>query len=100
MAKSIALDSQHASIIRAVLLARIPQNRVWMFGSRVGSLSKPHSDVDLVIIDPPSVSENTLALLKLDFEESNLPIRIDVCVWSQISVELQQIIKHSYVELS
>ncbi len=100
MVKAIALDSKHASMIRAVLLARIPKNRVWMFGSRVGSLSKPHSDVDLVIIDPPSVPENMLALLKLDFEESNLPIRVDVCVWSQIPVELQQIIEHSYIELS
>ncbi len=99
MTEAAALESRHLGIIRAVLSARIPNNRVWAFGSRAGGLPKPHSDIDLVIIDPPAVSENTFALIKLDFEESNLPFRVDVCVWSQIPASLQQTIQNSHVEL-
>ena len=99
MTDAVAFETRHLEIIRAVLSDRIPNNRVWIFGSRAGGVPKPYSDIDLVIIDPPAVAENTFALMKLDFEESNLPFRVDVCVWSQIPTSLQQSIQSSHVEL-
>lgn len=100
MDKVPILEPKHEEIIRSLLAMRVPKNEVWIFGSRAGKTPKPHSDVDLVVIDNPAVSEIVLAKLKLDFEESNLPFRVDVLLWSNLSPAFQLLIESSHFVLS
>ncbi|NBW82979.1 nucleotidyltransferase domain-containing protein [bacterium] len=79
-----------------IIKSHLENNEVWLHGSRSGDSPKPHSDVDLVIIDPPLVSQKTLSLLKLDFEDSNLPFRVDISLWSELTESFQEIIKDKH----
>lgn len=94
----IKMDKAHELLVRSLVKTMLPQNPVWAFGSRVHGTPKPHSDLDLVIIDPPVVPPEKLALLKLDLEESDLPFRVDVLIWSELNVEFKNIIKKNDIE--
>ncbi|MGB4544415.1 MAG: nucleotidyltransferase domain-containing protein [Smithellaceae bacterium] len=66
---------------------------VFAFGSRVSGKAKPYSDLDLVVKEKNRIPINTLARLKEDFEESDIPFRVEILDWNGISRELQNIIK-------
>lgn len=97
MSVEIVLEARHAAIVRSILSQFVPVNEVWVFGSRAGGSPKPHSDLDLVIIDSPTFSENQLSELKFQFEESNLPFRVDVCLWSSLDAGFRESIQRSHV---
>jgi predicted nucleotidyltransferase len=97
MPESLILQDRHANIVRSILIELVPQNEVWAFGSRAGGVPKPHSDLDLVIVDPPMVSESVFANLKLRFEESDLPFRVDVSVLSNLEAAFQAAVKQRHV---
>ncbi len=99
MHKSVALEPKHKEIIHGILATNVPCNEVWVFGSRAGEAPKPHSDVDLVIIDDPVVSQALLADINLAFEESNLPFRVDVVLWSELSPAFRQRIESNHIRL-
>jgi uncharacterized protein len=97
MPKSVTLEQRHANIVRRILREHVPRKEVWAFGSRAGGSPKPHTDLDLVIVDPPLISESVFARLKLHFEESALPFRVDVSVLSALAVSLQLAIKQQHI---
>jgi predicted nucleotidyltransferase len=99
MAEVLRIEKRHLEIMMKILTAYVEKNQVWVFGSRSGGSPKPHSDVDLVIIDPPLVSEKTLSSIKLELEDSDLPFRVDVSIWSQLSGHLQKSIETKHAIL-
>lgn len=66
---------------------------MFAFGSRVSGKAKPYSDLDLVVKEKNRIPINTLARLKEDFEESDIPFRVEILDWNGISREFQNIIK-------
>jgi len=96
MTQPILIEENHQTIIRSILQAYIRDNLVWIYGSRLKGNPKPHSDVDLVIVDPPHVSEETLSQIKLSLEESDLPYRVDVSLWSQLSAQFKQLVEEKH----
>ena len=101
MTEHLLIEKRHQEIMTNILKYYVAKNQVWVFGSRSGGSPKPHSDVDLVIIDPPLISEKTLSLIRLELDDSNLPFRVDVSVWSQLSERFQRSVeaKHSILYL-
>lgn len=74
----IDLRPEYLEIIKFILKKNIPEIEVMAFGSRVTGKPKSYSDLDLVIRGENKLALNKLALLKSDFEESDLPFRIDI----------------------
>lgn len=67
--------------VRAILQAHVPDCEAWVFGSRVDAPRKPCSDLDLAVIGTAERPTRRLALLAYAFEESDLPIKVDVIDW-------------------
>lgn len=55
---------------------------VKVFGSRATGLARPASDLDLVIFPPAPPKE--LNGLRAEFDDSDLPIEVDVLAWDDI----------------
>lgn len=75
---TLVLEPRHRAIVCAIVRRRAPSARVFVFGSRATGTPKPHADLDLLLraeapLDPLAVAE-----LCADFEESDLPFRVDV----------------------
>ncbi len=79
--------------VHDVLARHLPGYEVWAFGSRVhGQHLKPFSDLDLIIIDSPPISLDTLASVKTAFSDSQLPFRVDVLSWAGTSEQFRKIV--------
>ena len=83
---SIDLEPRLLQQVRMILREHVPECEVWAFGSRVGAASaKRFSDLDLAVVSTVALPTRRLALLANAFEESNLPLRVDVVDWQSTS---------------
>lgn len=75
-------------IILQILKRHLPKStQVWVFGSRAKNNAKPFSDLDLAIdLNGETLSLQLLANLAFDFEESDLPYKVDIVDWNSISL--------------
>ncbi|MCC7163593.1 MAG: restriction endonuclease subunit S [Anaerolineae bacterium] len=79
--------------IKRILAARVPDFEARAYGSRYRWTAKEYSDLDLAIVGerPPTPIE--MANLRADFEDSDLPFRVDVLDWQTISPEYRRVIE-------
>lgn len=78
--------------VRALLARRLPEREVRVFGSRATGRAKPHSDLDLVVMGDAPVDDRVRAELMADFDDSDLPFRVDLLVWGEAPPALRQTI--------
>ena len=89
----LQIETRHQQIIQQIL-ARYPY-QFYAYGSRVKSQAKKYSDLDLCFYE--EIPWNTLSHLKEDFEESDLPFKVDLVYWEWMDPEFQKIIKRDLV---
>ncbi|MFH1116508.1 MAG: nucleotidyltransferase domain-containing protein [Pseudomonadota bacterium] len=92
----IDIRPDHLEIVKAILRKHVPDAEVRVFGSRVTSTAKDHSDLDLAIVNEKPLDFRTKALLEEAFEESDLPFRVDVVDWAAVGEEFRRIIAGRY----
>lgn len=96
----IQLPTAHLTLVQAILADHVPQARVLAFGSRVSSTPRKYSDLDLAIIQSEPLSLRTIRRLKNAFEDSDLPICVDVVDWNQADSAFKAMVtKQGMVEL-
>lgn len=83
--------------VKRILTQYVPDSTVWAFGSRVTGTAKPFSDLDLAVITEQPLSLERMASIKDAFDDSDLPIRVDVVDWAATSASFQEIIRRNYV---
>lgn len=85
----LVLSSKHVEIVRAILRTHVPHHRAYVFGSRVVTNAadrarlKRHSDLDLAL-DGPRLKPAQAFALREAFSESDLPMRVDAVVASDL----------------
>ena len=80
---AISLSNRQSEIVSKILAQRLDKiGEVKVYGSRATGHARPGSDLDLVIYPP--ISERDLTDLWTAFEESDLPITVDLTVWDRI----------------
>lgn len=82
--RTIDLTSSQRAIVADILASvRGRIGEVKVYGSRATGRARPGSDLDLVVFPPAPQTE--LDELRLAFEESFLPIAVDVVAWDDIA---------------
>lgn len=99
--KNVQLDlkAQDLTLVREILHSHVPCCTVWAFGSRVLGTAKPTSDLDLAILDLPSADSKQIDLLREAFEESHLPMKVDVLDWNKTGESFRRIIEKQKIVL-
>lgn len=92
----IDLNPKHFETVQHILAKHVPGYEVRAFGSRVKWTAKDYSDLDLAIVGSKPLTLRQTGQLAEAFEESNLPIRVDVLDWHTISEEFKKIITEEY----
>ena len=95
----IDLNPNHLATVKAILAEHVAGCEVRAFGSRATWTARDYSDLDLDLAvhgDRP-LDWRTLGRLKEAFEESDLPMRVDVLDWHTISERFHRQIQHDYV---
>lgn len=87
------LEPRHLKIVMDIL-KKYPYT-FYAFGSRVRGTQKRLSDLDLCWIDP--IPKREYFQIEEDFEESDLPYKVDLIDWNNCSEAFQNIIKKDLV---
>ncbi len=97
MTGSIDLNPNHLAIVLGILAEHVPECEVRAFGSRASWTSRDYSDLDLAVVGEGKLHWRALARLKEAFEESRLPMQVDVLDWHGISESFREMIEGEYV---
>ena len=90
------LSPQSVDIIKKIMQEYVPGCEVRVFGSRVNGTAKKYSDLDLVIVGEEKIPTRKMNALREAFEDSDLPIRVDVLDWHAISSDFRVIIEKRF----
>lgn len=80
------IEDRHLKIVKQIL--SLYPYTFYAFGSRVKGTPRRFSDLDICFIE--EIPWNVRAHLDNDFEESDLPFKIDVIDWKSCSQEFKQ----------
>lgn len=92
MRAMIDLSPVHLAIVERILAKHVPEYEVRGFGSRATWNAKDYSDLDLAVVGDEPLPSRTLSSLKEAFEESRLPMRVDVIDWNAIAEGFRELI--------
>lgn len=86
MNKNLFLEPEVLFEIQKILKAHLPKDAaVWVFGSRATGKIKRFSDVDIAIDLNHKLSSALLADLTEAFDASDIPYKVDIVDWHNIS---------------
>ena len=97
MTGSIDLNPNYLATVERILAEHVPDCEVRAFGSRANWTAKDYSDLDLAVVGEGPLDWRTLADLKEAFEESDLPMRVDVLDWHDTAESFRDVIERGYV---
>ena len=97
MSGSVDLNPDCMETVMRILAEHVPECEVRAFGSRATWTAKGHSDLDLAIVGEGPLDRRTLGRLEEAFEESSLPMRVDVLDWHAISESFREVIERDCV---
>ena len=95
----IDLGPHDLEVVKRVLRDHVPDCEVRVFGSRAKWTAKDYSDLDLALVGESELGSDTLARLREAFEDSSLPMRVDVLDWHGISSTFRSVIERDCIEL-
>jgi predicted nucleotidyltransferase len=77
-ASMLDLTAEQRKTLRSIMARHIPGRAVRAFGSRVSGRAWHYSDLDLVVMGSEALLALTVATLRADLEDSDLPFRVDL----------------------
>lgn len=92
--KSIHVEPRHHKIISEIV--KEFGFETFVYGSRATGKHRPYSDLDLCIKGSPD--KRTLRQFQDALEESDLPYKVDVVLWTEISDEFKQKIEKDLIK--
>jgi type I restriction enzyme S subunit len=88
----IDLNPHHLATVQRILAEHLPGREVRAFGSRATWTAWEYSDLDLAVVSPEPLDWRERSRIREAFEESDLPIRVDVVDWDGLSDSFRQAI--------
>ena len=76
-----------------------PEAKIFAFGSRVSGTPMKYSDLDICIDDGSPLKLSQWSLLDEAFDESDLPIKIDISDYHRITKDFRRLIEKNCIEL-
>ena len=93
----LGLSEADLRIVRKILDTHVPDRPVYVFGSRATGKARRRSDIDLAIGGTEPLSLYQRGILNMDFEESDLPVFVDVLDLNAIESDFRRRITRDFV---
>jgi predicted nucleotidyltransferase len=95
----LGLSEQDFQIVCEILDAHVPDRPVYIFGSRAKGKARRRSDIDLAIGGNEPLTLQQRGLINLDFEESDLPVTVDVLDLNAIESDFRGRIARDFIQI-
>lgn len=89
----IDAKKEEIEVIKKIIYKYFEFCEIRVFGSRVKGKSKVYSDIDLAIVTDKKIDWLLIEEIKEEFGESDLPYRVDVIDWNNISESFRKSIE-------
>jgi predicted nucleotidyltransferase len=93
------LSESDLSIVQDILARYVPNRPVFVFGSRANGRAQRRSDLDLAVGGTEPLNFRIQGELADAFDESDLPIEVDVVDLSAVSETFRKRIMSEWIEL-
>ena len=95
----LRLSTSQLAELQTLLHRHVPHADVWAYGSRVTNMAHEGSDLDLVLRHPIDLSADVDGWDELNhaIQDSNLPMLIDIHLWSRLPTAFHREIEKAYV---
>jgi len=92
------IDLKKEILLKIISIVRkhFPLAEIRAFGSRVNGNAKSYSDLDLALLNE-KIDFKTFSKLKIDLEESDIPIRVDIVDYAKADEEFRKVIDQKFV---
>jgi predicted nucleotidyltransferase len=94
---TIDLTPEALALVQEILAAQVPDAEVLAYGSRVTGTAIPTSDLDIAVRGAARLSLRSLRTLEEAFEESDLPIQVDVVDWHRLTDSFRAVVERACV---
>lgn len=93
------LSDRHLNVLQEMLARHVPSADVWAYGSRVTGGAHEGSDLDLVLRYPTDLTKDVPGWGDLveALQSSQLPILVEVHLWSRLPESFHRNIEAGYV---
>jgi predicted nucleotidyltransferase len=89
----IDLAIDYLNLVKNILVKYLPGNvKIWVFGSRIKGTAKQFSDLDLAIDFEQAIAKDVWVDIKIAFDQSELPIKVDLVELNKIDKSFKDII--------
>ena len=95
--EQLGLTDEEFHIVEKLLATHVPDRPVWAFGSRAFGRARGRSDLDLAVGGDAPLPSNLRADLKDAFDDSDLPIEVDVVDLNDVAIEFRSRIEPDFV---
>jgi len=82
--------------VKSILKKNVPDCEVRAFGSRITGNAAKYSDLDLALCSDYVIEMSLIWNLEEAFSDSDLPFRVDVLDWQNISDQFREKINEGY----
>ena len=89
----INIEDRHLEVVKKILNKY--DYSFFLFGSRITTKAKKFSDIDLLYFE--HIPNNIILQLEEEFEESDLPYKVDLVNYHKCDFDFQQIIANQYI---
>ena len=89
----IDLDPKYIDFVKETILAEIPNVEIFIFGSRTQGKALEYSDIDIALKDKEKISIDTILKLRVKFENSTFPYKVDIVDLNNLKDEFKKIIE-------
>ena len=96
--RTIDLTAGQRKTILTLLQRHLPGTEAWVYGSRAKWMSRPQSDLDLVVFATPE-QRRGVGNLREACEDSDLPFRVDLFVWDEVPETFRERIEAEHAVL-
>lgn len=87
----LAISKEDEELILSVLVRHLPADtEVFFFGSRINETHKRASDLDILIRNKRPIPLEIIAIIREEFENSDLPYKVDIVDDNSISPAMRK----------
>ncbi|HEY3780399.1 MAG TPA: nucleotidyltransferase domain-containing protein [Fimbriimonadaceae bacterium] len=102
MNEPISLPNRYLTAVRSIFdrhRTSLDGIKVYLVGSRASGNAKEFSDIDLLLETSTTLSFLQMGLLRSDFEESDLPISVDLLDANSLTPEFHELVKTRAIQI-
>ena len=98
--RAIDLPEAHKQLVLKIIRRRLPNAKIWVYGSRAKGRARRYSDLDLMLDDQgKGIPGSVMGNLDEDFDESNLPIIVELRDMAETDAGFLERVRKDFLQL-